>query len=167
MFGVGDVIMYGTHGICTVIALESRCVDRRDVEYYVLEPKEQECDRFYVPTQNKAACAKMRKLLTVDEINHMLHSDTVQQDIWINDDGKRKQLYRDILAGGDRSAILCMIHTLHKHRRAQIESGRKLHMIDENFLRDAEKLLNAEFSFVLGISKDQIAQYVLDTMEAI
>lgn len=167
MFAVGDVIIYGTHGICTVIATEKRIVDRRDVEYYVLEPREQECDRFYVPMQNMAACAKMRKLLTVDEINSLLRSDAVHRDIWVADDGKRKQQYRDILTGGDRSAILCMVHTLHKHREEQLDAGRKLHMIDEGFLRDAEKLLNAEFSYVLGISKDRIAQYVLDTMETV
>lgn len=164
MFCAGDVVVYGTHGICTIIALENRCVDRRNVEYYVLEPKEQAGDRFYIPTQNQAACAKIRKLLTAGEINAILRSQEVRQDIWITDDGQRKQQYREILAGGDRLAILRMINTLHKHRQQQIEAGRKFHLIDENFLRDAEKLLTAEFSQVLDIPKDQVAQYVLDAM---
>lgn len=165
MFRPGDLVVYGTHGICTVIALEKRCVDRRNVEYYVLEPKEQLGDRFYVPTQNPAACAKMRKLLTFDEINGILHAEEVRRDIWIEDEGQRKQRYRDIITGDDRLAILRLINTLHKHRRIQMEAGRKFHLIDENFLRDAEKMLNAEFSLVLGIEKDQVARYVLDAME--
>jgi len=164
MFKCGDAVVYGTHGICTVIAFENRWIDRKNVEYYVLQPMGQTADRYYVPTQNQTACARMRRLLTVDEINRILHSEAVGKDIWVPDEGKRKHLYRDILASGDRQEVLCMINTLHKHRILQEEAGRKFHMIDENFLRDAEKMLNAEFSLVLGIPEDHVAQYILSAL---
>jgi hypothetical protein len=33
-------------------------------------------------------------------------------------------------------------------------------MCDENFLRDAEKLLSTEFSLVLGIGQNEVGEYI-------
>lgn len=55
VYQVGDQVLYGIHGVCRILELEVRSVDRKKVEYYVLEPLEQPGARFYVPTQNQAA----------------------------------------------------------------------------------------------------------------
>lgn len=65
----GDRVVYGIHGVCRVVDVESRVIDRKTMEYYVLEPAGQEDAKFYVPTRNPAAVAKMRKVLTKEEIN--------------------------------------------------------------------------------------------------
>ena len=58
-----------------------------------------------------------------------------------------------------------MIHTLHKHRQQQLEIGRKLHMCDENFLRDAEKLVGSEIALALRISKNEVEQIIKNAIE--
>lgn len=161
MHEIGDMIVYGTHGVCTILGVEERTVDRKKVEYFVLEPMEQPGARFYVPTQNQAAVSKLRKLLTAQQLDAILHSDEVRQNSWIADEGRRKQYYRDLITSGDRAAILRMVNSLHRHKQEQAEAGRKFHLCDENFLREAEKLLSAEFSMVLGIPADQVGTYVL------
>jgi len=52
-----------------------------------------------------------------------------------------------------------------EHKRQQIEAGRKFHQCDENFLRDAQKLLSDEFALVLGISKESVADYIRNALE--
>ncbi len=164
MFQTGDQVVYGVHGICTVTGQETRTVDRQVMTYYVLEPKEQGGSRFYIPAHNQAALAKVRPVLSRKELMDLLGSDAVRQDAWISDENQRKQYYRELIGSGDRLALLRMIRSLHKHKNEQLASGRKFHLCDENFLRDAQKLLDGEFACVLEIPQNQVAEFVLEAM---
>ena len=55
---------------------------------------------------------------------------------------------------------MCCIRALQRHREAQLAAGRKFHLSDENFLRDAKKVLISEFSFVLEIPQSEVADYI-------
>ena len=160
MFACGDRVVYGIHGVCSVLGLETRLVDRKMVEYYVLEPLEQPGARYYVPTQNQAAVAKLRPILTRDKLDSLLCSGDTGSDVWITDENQRKQRYRELITSTDLVALICMVRTLHRQKAALLASGRKFHLCDENFLRDAEKLLSAEFSQVLNIPPEDVAQYI-------
>lgn len=164
MFQLGDHVLYGIHGVCKITDVEERVVDRRQVRYFVLEPLEQSGARYLIPTHNEAALAKLRHVLSREALEALLHSQQVRQDAWIADENARKQHYRELINGGDRVALLRMIRSLHKHKDTQTAAGRKFHLCDENFLRDAERLLNAEFSLVLGIDPGQVSQYVLEEL---
>lgn len=165
VYQIGDVVVYGTQGICSVVALEEREIDRKRKEYFVLEPKDQPGARFYVPTGNQAALAKLHRLLSKDELEAILRAEQTKEDAWIQDEGRRKLYYRELIGSGDRAALLRMVNTLYRHKREQAAAGRKFHLCDENFLRDAEKLLSAEFSEVLGIPREKIGEYVTAAME--
>lgn len=166
MFSSGDNVLYGIHGVCRILDLEVRTVDRKRVEYYVLEPLEQPGSRYYVPTQNQAAVSKLRRIMTTTELDALLRSKEARQDSWIADENQRKQRYRDLINSGDRAALISMVNTLHHHKDLQAAAGRKFHLCDENFLRDAEKLLNSEFSLVLNIHQNQVEDYVLSMLKA-
>ena len=47
---IGEKVVYGIHGVCTIIELETKIIDRQKVRYYVLEPLEQPGARYYIPT---------------------------------------------------------------------------------------------------------------------
>lgn len=160
MFETGVRVLYGIHGICTILGTQKQLVARKRVEYYVLEPLDQPGARYYVPTQNQAAVAKLRKILSKEEIDMLLHSEEARQDTWIVDENMRKQRYRELIHGGDRTALVSMVGTLLRHKKMQQEAGRKFHLCDENFLRDAQKLLSAEFALVLGIAPEEVGAYI-------
>ena len=165
MFQLGDHVLYGIHGICRITDVEERTVDRKQVRYFVLEPLEQAGARYLIPTHNEAALSKLRHVMMRDELEALLRSDAVRQDAWIEDENARKQRYRELIVSGDRTALLQMIRSLHAHKSKQEIAGRKFHLCDENFLRDAQRLLEAEFSLVLGIAKDQVASYIICALE--
>lgn len=165
MYQCGDQVMYGIHGVCRILDLEQRKVDRKNIEYYVLEPVDQPDARFYVPTQNEAAVSKLRPVITQKELDDLLKSEDACADVWIADENRRKQYYRELICSGDRGALIQMVHTLHKHKAELLATGRKFHLCDENFLRDAEKLLNSEFSLVLNIQQDEVGSYVQRVMK--
>lgn len=160
MYNVGDHVVYGIHGVCRILCMEERLVDRKKQQYFVLEPLEQAGARFYIPSQNEAALAKLRPVMSRPELEALFASEEVRQDSWVSDENQRKQLYRELIVSGDRGALIRMVGSLHRHRAAQAAAGRKFHLCDENFLRDAEKLLSSEFALVLGIAPGEVAAYI-------
>lgn len=164
MYQIGEQVLYGIHGLCTVTGTEERTVDRKKVVYYVLEPAEQVGARFYVPMHNPAALSKIRRMISREALDELLRSDEVRADAWIADENSRKQRYRELIGSGDLTELIRMVHALHLHRERQQEAGKKIHMCDENFLRDAEKMLSGEFSVVLQMDAAEVGSYIHDMM---
>lgn len=162
MFQLGDLVVYGMHGVCRILSREVQRVGRNSVEYYVLEPVNHTADRYYVPTQNAVAVSKMKPLLNKEQLNKLLSSPEATLDAWIEDENQRKQKYRELITSGDRAALLSMVRALHIHKERLWAQERRLHMCDENFLRDAENLLGSEFSLVLGIKPNEVGDYILN-----
>lgn len=160
VFEKGNQVVYGMHGVCNILDNEVRMVNRKKVEYYVLQPVEQSDARFYVPIHNETAVAKMNPLLTPQGVESLLSGDDILSQTWISDENQRKQYYKSLIGSGDRAALIGMIRLLYQHKKAQQATGKKFHQSDENFLHDAEKLLGGEFSLVLGIPRSEVGGYI-------
>lgn len=165
VFQEGSQVVYGIHGVCNILQIELRSVNGKKVEYYVLQPMEQPEARYYVPTQNAVAVSKMTPILTRDDVEELLRGDAVMAQDWIEDENQRKQYYKTLICSGDRAALIGMVRLLYKHKKEQLATGRKFHQSDENFLRDAEKLLSGELSLVLGISRSEVGKYILSVLK--
>lgn len=165
MYQVGERVVYGIHGVCRVADLEERVVDRKRVTYLALEPVGQDGSRYLVPTHNAAAMGKVRSMLTPSQMDALLQSQEVRSDGWIRDENLRKQTYRELISSGDLASLMKMVHTLYHHKAAQSAAGKKVHLCDENFLRDAEKLLAGEVAIVLGLEPDQAKKYVREQLK--
>jgi len=160
MFQCGDMVLYGIHGVCKIIGVERMKLGKTPAEYYALEPVDQPQSRYYIPTHNESAVAKLRPIITQAEFNEMVQSADIQDDLWIEDENQRKQCYSSLIASSDRAGLIRMVHTLYKHRAQLAEAGRKLHLCDETFLRNAEKLLDTEISLVMNIDHSEVKDYM-------
>ena len=81
---------------------------------------------------------------------------------WIEDDMERKEHYRSVLLSGNRRETLKMIRELYIHKQEQQSKGKKMHLSDEQFLKEAEKLLYSEFSLVLNIKEDEVPSFIAE-----
>lgn len=165
MYKIGQRVLYGIHGVCTVTGTERMRFGAVQENYYILEPQEQTGSKFYVPLENEAAVAKLRPLLGREELLTLLHSDEVRNYPWIDDESQRKLCFRELINSGDRARLMGMIGALHRHKRAQLAAGRKFHQSDENFMNDAQKLLNAEFALVFGLEPKAVNAFILKELE--
>ncbi len=165
VFSVGDMVVYGIHGVCRITHLEHRIVDRKDVEYYVLQPTNPPIAKYYVPTQNSAAVAKMRKVLTKDALVALLESRKIRENCWIADENTRKEKYRQLINRADCAELISMIRALYIHKQEQLNAGKKFHLCDENFLKDAQRLICTEVSQVLGIAPEAVGPYIQSKIE--
>lgn len=158
MYQIGALVVYGIHGVCYVADLEERVVDRKIVVYMALEPLEQEGARYLIPTHNPVAMNKVKPILTKEALEEILTSADVRRGEWIRDENQRKQIYRELISCGDRIRLMQMVRTLYKHKDEQLSSGRKVHICDDNFLRDAEKLLASEIAVVTDLTPEEARQ---------
>ena len=160
MYQAGDWVVYGIHGVCRVIGTEKQLVNRKRTQYLVLEPLSQQESRFYLPVENPAALAKLHPVLTRDELCTLMDSSEVRQDSWIPEEALRKQRYRELIGCGDRVLLMQMVHTLYRYKATQLAAGKKFHQSDENFLRDAEKLLTSEIALAMQLTPEQSRDYL-------
>lgn len=165
MYQAGDRVVYGMHGVCSVVTLEERTVDRKRITYLVLEPVGQHGSRYLVPAHNAGAMAKLRPMLTVEELKQLLASDEVRSDSWILDENQRKQTYRELIGSGDRVKLMGMVRNLYRHRETQSAAGKKVHLCDDNFLRDAERVLASEIALVMETDLESAKNYLREQLK--
>jgi len=166
MYQTGDQVVYGVHGVCRVADQEERVIDRKKVVYLALEPLEQTGSRYLIPTHNPVAMSKVKPMLTNEELTALLESKEVLEDSWIRDENQRKQIYRELISSGDRVRLVRMVRTLYRHKAEQLTAGRKVHICDDNFLRDAEKLLSSEIAVVTGVGVEEARQFLRSKLKA-
>ena len=53
-----------------------------------------------------------------------------------------------------------MIYALYRHKETQTQAGRKVHLADDNFLRDTEKLLASEISVTMDLTPEEARHYL-------
>lgn len=164
MYQTGDRVVYGIHGVCVVADQEQRKVDGKLVTYLVLEPMGQTGSRFLVPTHNAVAMAKLSPMLTRESLEALLSSSEVREDGWIADENRRKQLYRELIGSGDRAKLIQQVRTLYRHKKTLAATGKRCHLCDENFLRDAERLLINETAIVLETDQDSAKVYLREKL---
>ncbi len=160
MYQAGQQVVYGAHGVCTIVGTEARSVDRKTIEYFVLQPVQQPDSRYYVPSHNENALAKMRPLMEKDALMALLQSEDIRAEKWIPDENRRKQYYRELITSLDLEAMIRMIHVLRQQRKQLLDTGKKFHLCDENFLRDAQRLLRTELLMVLDIPEQDLEGYL-------
>ena len=160
MYQTGEKVVYGIHGVCDIKGTESQRMDGKMVTYLVLEPIAQPGSRYMVPTHNPTAMGKVKKVLTRMELQQLIQSGSIRKNCWIRDESQRKQLYRELIGSGDRERIMAMVYTLYQHKAEQAAAGRKVHLCDDNFLRDAERLIAGEVAFAMGLPQGEALQFI-------
>jgi CarD family transcriptional regulator len=165
MFQINDVIIYCAQGVCEIVGVEEKTIGGVTRRYFVLKPIKDQAATIYAPTDNAHVLKKMRRLLTVREINDLIDSMPDEKTVWISDVNARKECYKELLAGGDHARLIQMIKAIYAHKKEREAAGKRLHMMDEHFFKDAEQILYNEFQYVLKLgSKDELMRYIVQRL---
>lgn len=159
---VGDLVIYGTNGLCMVEDLKEMKLPYDEVpqEYYLLRPRSKNKSIIYIPSKNETLVAKMRHLLTKQEVDDILHGVRGREMEWIPDRTQRHAAFRAVMARRDQEEMLLMVRCIYAHRRALTAAGKRLPTADEDILQSSEKLLGQEFGQSLGIDPSQVERYI-------
>lgn len=166
-YKVGTCLVYDTYGICKVTKTEnisfSKSTPKRP--YYVLSPLNSPSSTYYVPVGNEEVQKKLRLPLTEKEIKTLLEKSLSCPVCWIENRQERNETFGRILASGITAELIALIICLFERKTALSERGKKLSSTDEGFFTAAEKLVREEFAFSLGISPENVTEYIHTFMD--
>ena len=165
MFGKGELIMCGGHGVCRVIDITGNPIERsdRNKKYYVLEPVFEKASTIYTPVDNDKIV--MRRIMNREEAEKLIAQITEIDTVWIQEEKRREQTYKDAIRTYDSRSLVQIIKTLYKRKRSRINEGKKVLSSDEQYLHKAEELLYSEMSLALSIPKDQVEAYIVEAVK--
>lgn len=162
MFEIGEKVLYSVNGVCEITDITEKTFGKTVMKYYVLKPLYNESSTLFVPVNNENLVKKMKKLMTKSELDAVLNNVSKKENNWNDNEVQRKEEFRQTISFGNISDILIQLKAVWIHRIKQNEKGRKLHITDEIFLRDAEKLIKEEIATVIGVNQDEVIPYIKD-----
>ena len=68
------------------------------------------------------------------------------------------------MSAGSREKLMQAVYTLYQQKKYQHAAGKKLHLCDENFLHDAEKLLAEEIESVMELDGPGAIAYLREKL---
>lgn len=160
MFCIGQTVLYGSNGVCTIDDVTEKRIGKSRIEYYVLKPVCTTTSTLFVPTANTKLVSKIRRVLSEEEANRIL-SDLPVIGEWNDNKLERCDEFREIITEGDCVELIRLIRLIRDHERVQTARGKRLHISDERFLKEAEKMICEEFSLVLNIGREEVLARIL------
>lgn len=159
MFNIDDYIMYGTTGVCKVLDVTNeKFINNEQKKYYVLSPVYSNETIIKIPVDNKKV--SMRKIISKEDVALLIHNMPNMETLWIDDDRKRSQEFTAILKGGQCEELIKLIKSIDLDKESKKSVGKKSYLVDNDIMKEAERLLNEEFATVLNISPDEVTSYI-------
>ena len=167
MFQIGELVMYGSTGVCRVEGISG--LDQpggdRGKRYYLLKPLWQD-GMIYAPVDSEKV--PMRPVMGRAEAEALI--DRMPEIPAAACRGGTPQAlaqqYQSAVRDGGHQALIEMMKAIYR-KRAQAEAkNRRLGLVDERYMKQAERLLYGELATALEVPFDQVAGYVAGRLEA-
>ena len=163
MFQVGEYIVCDHNGVCQVLAITEMPELKKDVLYYQLEPVYSRGSRIFVPVDSNKLV--MRRVFTEEEVETLLKEIPSIETIWISNEKKREEQYREVARKYDCREWVKIIKTIYLRKRNRRMEGKKITYIDEKYMKLAEENLYGEISIPLKISPDRVERFIRNRIE--
>ena len=164
MYSKGDVVLYGTNGICDIADITT--VDIRGIDkdrlYYVLQTRNNS-GTIYVAVDGDTS--RMRKQISKDEAAELISRIADIEPLQIKDKKKPDAEYKEALQKYDCVELLKLIKCICFRKKQRFDEGKKVTVVDEKYLKLAEDVLYQEVGTVLNIPKDQVLDYLIKKIE--
>lgn len=165
MFEIGEYIICGSNGVCRVTKIGSMNLPGtiKGKLYYSLEPVYTGGSVIYTPVDNEKMI--MRPILKKEEANQLILQMREIETLWIQDEKRREELFKNALRTCDCRELVKIIKTLYLRKQSRLAHGKKEISSDEKYLRLAEDNLYGELAISLEMPKEQVERFVCDTIE--
>lgn len=158
----GSFVSYGTSGVCRVGALRRMRMSESMPEkmYYELHPARDEGQAVFVPADSERLCAKMRRVMTKEEVDALLDGVAQKHPVWEEDKRAREDYFRQVLANGVSGELVLVVCALYLKKQELLARRRHLSTNDDRVLKTAERLIEDEVAFAVGIEPSQVPSYI-------
>lgn len=167
MFEIGENIVYGVKGVCRIEDITHIDISGADKNrlYYVLVPLGDASGKIYAPIDSEKMT--IRKVISKDEADQLITELPEIELLWVPDDRQREAKYKEALRTCDYRAWVSIVKTLYERKRERIEQGKKITALDEKYMKAAEDELYSELSLSLGVSKQEMEDYIKEKIKVV
>lgn len=164
MFKVNQKVSYGPQGVFEIAEIADKNLTGKMQKYYILKSTKGNGSVIYVPVDNEKLVAKMRPLMSSEEVYKLINEIPADECKWIENDDERKSVFREIISESAPQKLAALISSVCVHKRELSEKGKRLHMSDERFFKEAERILYDEFSVTLDMKSDAVPSFIIDNI---
>ena len=133
---VNEAVMHIPEGVCKVTGIIERDLSSLGTrQYYILVPVYNTGTKIYIPTDNGPA--KMRELLTRDEVLELIDSIPECESVWVENDKERMAAFSSIVSRCDHHEMLCLIRSSVSSAMSSISSRLKSGLLSQKESRIA------------------------------
>lgn len=166
MFQPGELVVYGTTGVCRVeeITRPNLSGPDRNKTYYLLKPLYQD-GVIYAPVEN--AKVPMRPVISAKEAEALIDLiPTIKAEVFLGPTLQAlAQHYQSAVRTSDCKELVELMMSIYAKRRQAEAQNRRLGMVDERYMKQAERLLHGELSVALGIPLEEVQPYIARRVE--
>lgn len=164
MYKPGDMIIYGSTGVCRVEEITTPDFEKEKSRlYYALAPAYQD-GIIYTPVDTKVF---MRPVITRDEAHALIDQiPTMQTEAYHNSVLRElEEHYNVYLKSHDCGDLLELGRSIYIKKQELLSQRRKFGAVDERFMKRAEDLLYGELAVALNIEKNQVETYIAERVD--
>lgn len=171
MYEAGELIIYGSLGVCKVVELTRPPFvpvpegEREAKLHYVLEPQTQR-GRIYVPVD---APVFMRPVLSREEAESLIDMiPACRAEVFHS--SRLPELakhYGEAMQSHRCEDLVALIKSVYAKKQERMRGGQKIGTVDEEYMRKAEKLLHGELAVALGMEAHEVEGYIAKRVQAL
>lgn len=166
MFGIDEIVVYGSTGVCRIVDIgtpQFHGVDKSQ-SYYTLKPVFGD-GVIYCPVENNRVF--IRTVITREQAEKLVDTiPSIHAQAYHN---RSTQLltehYNEVISTHECADLIELIMSIYSKKQALAGQKRRLGQVDERFMKRAQNLLYGELAVALGIEKDEVEQYIASRME--
>ena len=157
MFQVGQLVVYGSTGVCTIREIRENPGDKRC--YYVLKPLYQSCT---ISAPADSSKIFIRPILTRQEATALIDKlPAVSAEPCQNRSIQQlTEHYKAALESHNCMTIAELAKSIYVKKQNAALQNRKLGSVDERFMKRAEELLFGELAAALDIPPESVPGYI-------
>lgn len=168
MFQKGDLIVYGSTGVCRVEnigPLKGMGGVGEKKDYYTLSPMFSS-GIIYIPTSTEIF---MRPVLTKEQADALIDRIPSLKDNTIDLSSLRQlsEHYHAAFESHQCEDLLKLIHALYLKSQNTLKQGRRVGLTEMNYRKHAEELLHGEFAVALGIPYEEVSDYIAHRLDSL
>ena len=166
MFRVGEYVVCGNKGVCTVEDITTLDISGVDKEkkYYILKPKYLSASTVYVPVDT--ANTSMRSVLTEEDAQELIQSIPQIKVLDIKNEKMVEQDYKACMKSNACEEWVRLIKTIYERKQKRLQAGRKETAVDSKYFKIAEDNLYGELAVALNMERAEVCEYISACLES-
>ncbi len=167
MFKVGDLVLYGTTGVCRVNEIKEKDLTGKGKTqlYYHLAPLYQTC---VISAPVNSEKIYIRPIISKEEAESLINQiSSISSDHFPT--GAARELteqYESAINTHDCCIWASLLHSIYTKKEALMVQKKKFSSVDERYMRKTEDLLFGELAAALGVDRKVVASVISERISS-